>query len=260
MSTTTTASAAAQLTGQGYCRFDLREELHDPGLGAGLARLQAALDDLPADPYARSRHRFRRYSPAILTPWSRRIDWTPALEGAGGLYTEYCQQDHNVEFPGVHRRFSPLPEALTSDPWLHRVIWYDFDLTFWSPTQRTRPMVAGVHLVKLAVAAADQRAVSSPDCLHQDGEPFTFVHLVARDNATGASNVIASPHCAGSQPEDVAEDFIADRFELREPLESYGVHDRAVSHYVSPLRRGPEERPALRAALLIDFTPLVPAL
>jgi hypothetical protein len=56
----------------------------------------------------------------------------------------------------------------------------------------------------------------------------------------------------------VTRDFILDEFELLEPLDSYGVQDRSVSHYVSELHRGAEARPGVRAAMLIDFTPLAP--
>jgi hypothetical protein len=223
-------------------------------------RLRAALDNLPTDPYAVSVNRYRRYSPAIILPWCNQLEWVPNLGGPSNPYTEYFQGDHNPEYPGVFRRFPPLEDELKLDATLRQIVWNDFGLTFWSDRQLTRPFIVGVHLVKLMVVAAGQRGVSSPDHLHQDGEPFTFVHLVARDNATGATNVIARKHCSGAQPEDVAPDDILARFELLEPMESYGVQDRAISHYVSALERGPEDRPAVRAALLVDFTPLLPVI
>jgi hypothetical protein len=239
--------------------FDLREVA---GLDAERCRerLQAAVDDLPRDPHATTVNRYRRYSPAILLPWHLRLDWVPNLGDPDDPYTEYFQGDYNPEYAGVIRQFPPLSDELKSDCDLHQVVLHDWSLTFWHERLLTRPFIVGVHLIKLMVSEAGVRAVSSPDHLHQDGEPFTFVHLVARENAVGAHNVIAEAGCSGCQPEGVPPEAILDEFQLLRPLESYGVHDQAISHYVSSLERGPEERPAVRAALLVDFTPLLPSI
>lgn len=247
-------AASAQLASAGYCRFRLAAG------SDGMATLVKALEALPPDPYGRSRNRYRRYSQAVLLPWAEQLEWVPDLLDFSGGYTEYFQGDYNPEFPGIHRRFPSLTADLQDDPLVQELIWSDFQLTSWSEGQLIRPFIVGVHLVKLMVIEPDARAVSSPDHLHQDGEPYTFVHLVARDNAVGAANVIAPPHCSGCRPEEVARDFVLDEFEISEPLDSYGIRDAAVSHYVSALHRGPEDRPGVRAAMLIDFTPLVPQL
>src|SRR5258708_23271373 len=152
----------------------------------------------------------------------------------------------------------PIEDSLKNDPFLADILWHDFDLTFWSEVQLGRPFVVGVHLVKLLVAGAGTRATSSPNHLHQDGEPFTFVHLVVRDNAVGATSVVAHPSCAPKMPEEVDPGQIYARFELQRPLDSYGVHDVSVSHDGSALERGPEDRRGLRPALLTASTPLLP--
>jgi hypothetical protein len=247
-------NARADLARDGYCRFRAEAGI------SSLAPLHEALDDLPPDPYGCQRNRYRRYSQAVLRPWTSELDWMPGLQEGSGSYTEYFQGDYNPEFKGIHRRFPSLTDELKQDSLLLRLIWQDFGLTSWSEGQLVRPFAVGVHIVKLLVSEPDAQAVSSPNHLHQDGEPYTFVHLLARDNAVGAANVIAPPHCSGCRPEEIAPEFIQAEFELHEPLESYGVHDRAVSHYVSSLDRGPADRPGVRAALLIDFTPLVAAL
>jgi len=184
----------------------------------------------------------------------------PNRQGPKGEFSEYYQSDYNPEYVSRVRHFMPFEDELKHDPFLNHIVWQDFDLTlgFWNEAQMIRPFVVGVHLVKLLVTNAGDRAVSSPDILHQDGEPFTFVHLVKRDNAVGARTTVATPEAAGNMPEDVDQAIIHAQFELSLPLESYGVLDSKVSHYVSALERGPEDRPAVRAALLTDFTPLVP--
>jgi hypothetical protein len=182
----------------------------------------------------------------------------PNRQGPKGEYSEYYQSDYNPEYLSRVRGFVPFEDDLKHDPFLNHILWQDFDLTFWEEAQLIRPFTVGVHLVKLLVLNNGDRAVSSPNILHQDGEPFTFVHLIQRDNAVGARTSVATPACAGKMPEDVDPALIHAQFELTTPLESYGVFDPKVSHYVSGLEHGPEDRPAIRAALLTDFTPLVP--
>jgi hypothetical protein len=115
-----------------------------------------------------------------------------------------------------------------------------------------------VHFVMMMVEHDGQLAASSPAHLHQDGEPFTFVHLIVRDNAIGAVNSIAPPKCAGLQPDEVSSALIVTQFELTEILESYGVNDGKVSHHVSALARGPDPGPGRRGVILVDFTPMIP--
>src|SRR6266540_3696198 len=237
MSARLTTEAANCLRADGYCRFRLDDA------GGGLERLQAAVDDLPADPYAPSANRYRRYSSGVLLPWCRRIEWMPVRLGPHGPYSEYYQGDYNPEYLSMVRRMVPFEEGLLHDPFLTEIVWHDFDLTFWNEAQLIRPFVAGVHLVKLLASRSGDRAVSSPDHLHQEGEPFTFVHLVKRQNAAGVATTIGVPGCAGRKPEEVDPASILQQFALREPLESYGVHDPRVSHYVSALERGPQARP-----------------
>src|SRR5215467_4275051 len=229
MSIRLSTSTAQSLQNDGYCRFKVDDIAPSPDTESGLGRLQAAVDNLPADPYAPTANRYRRYSNGILLPWARRVEWMPNRQGPKGEYSEYYQSDYNPEYLSKVRHFTPFEDELKHDPFLDHIIWQDFDLTlaFWNEAQLIRPFVVGVHLVK-------------------------------RDNAVGARTAVAIPEVAGKKPEEVDPASIHTQFELLRPLESYGVLDSMVAHYVSALERGPEDRPGVRAALLTDFTPLVP--
>jgi hypothetical protein len=76
----------------------------------------------------------------------------------------------------------------------------------------------GVHLIKLRIAEAGEEAFSSPNELHQDGEPFVFAHLVFRHNAEGGKNLIAPTKYRGAQPSDVPPEDRISEFVLTEPL------------------------------------------
>ncbi|WIL69743.1 MULTISPECIES: hypothetical protein [Staphylococcaceae] len=46
---------------------------------------------------------------------------------------------------------------------------------------------------------------------------------------------------------------------MENPLESYGVYDPNVSHYVSPVEKGSEQGTSLRSVILIDYQQTVVA-
>ncbi len=220
----------------------------------GLQQMLDAFACLPQDPYAAAANRFRRYDHAVILPWSRQLSWIPPLEGQGGeRVAGYYQGTYNPEHPGARRLFPAFDENLRANPLLNALVWHDLDLTFWEDREAGLPLHVGMHMVKLLVAEPGAEAVSSPNMLHRDGEPFTFAHLITRNNVGGGENVIAPPRCAGFHPDELAPGTIKARFKLRLPLESYGVHDPKVSHYVAAIRQRDPAQPAERSVLLIDF-------
>lgn len=123
------------------------------------------------------------------------------------------------------------------------------------------PIHVGVHFVKLLVENDDDKAVSSPDCLHQDGEPFTFAHLIKRENVKGGTNAIGIPDIKGNRPEEVDQaDIHRGIFELNKPLESYGVYDSVRPLCESCRERGrPGRNRGVRSIILIDYQQTVVA-
>ncbi len=216
--------------------------------------------DLPLDPNDPQANRYRRYASGVLVPWTQALIWMPGSPDLEfGTAFDFYQGDHNPEYPGTHRRFPYVDAEILDDPLLRHLVLFDVGKVLWLDAFTGGPIHVGVHFVKLSVAGWGAEAVSSPNCLHQDGGKFSmyFVHLLARDNAVGGENVIASPCCAGRRLEETPLDLIWARFSLEKPLDSYAVYDRRVSHYVSPVRRGDQPRPGARSAILIGLTPFV---
>ncbi|OYD07022.1 2OG-Fe dioxygenase family protein [Paludifilum halophilum] len=243
---------------QGYIRFDLQSELADSGLLNHFDPLKQVFTDLPADPYARDTQRYRRYSRAVIIPWTHELHWLPNYHPRNGEpVCEYYQGAYNAEYQEEYRAFAPVPEAIKSNPLLQEMILYNFKLTFWDERILTMPIHVGVHFVKMSVDDPDSESVASPNHVHQDGEPFTFCHLIERSNVIGGINTIATPECAGKNREEIDPNLIHEEFELTSPLESYGICDRMVSHYVSGVRLGTDRDVAERSAILIDYVPTV---
>ncbi|OXM52856.1 2OG-Fe dioxygenase family protein [Amycolatopsis alba] len=252
-----TATETPALVEHGFARYDLAEEFGIAESDGVFQRLLTEFVDLPPDPYATEAGRNRRYARGLYLPWSREFSWIPDTHfGDQGWMNGYYQADHNPEYVGVVRKLPAMSETARNNPIIREILDFDFAQTRWSEDDAAFPLHVGVHLIKLAVDDDGGEAISSPNELHQDGEPFVFAHLVYRQNVVGGRNVIAPPKYRGLLPADVPDGEALAEFELVKPLESYGVTDAKVSHYVSPIKRGPGPETGERAVILTDFTPM----
>ncbi|MFK0294341.1 2OG-Fe dioxygenase family protein [Streptomyces sp. NPDC090442] len=252
-----TLTESTTLVEQGFARYDLAEEFGIAESDDVYQSLRAEFVDLPPDPYATEAGRNRRYARGIYLPWSREFSWIPNTHfDEQGWMNGYYQADHNPEYVGVVRKLPAMSETARNNPIIREILSFDFAQTRWSQDDAAFPLHVGVHLIKLAVDDPGLEAISSPNELHQDGEPFVFAHLVYRRNVVGGVNVVAPPKYRGKQPADVPDGEALAEFELIKPLESYGITDEKVSHYVSPIKRGAGAETGERAVILVDFTPM----
>ncbi|MBC1605381.1 2OG-Fe dioxygenase family protein [Paenilisteria rocourtiae] len=249
---------------KGFIRFDAGADighLHKKETGwvkEQFAEIERAFEDLPVDAYASGLHRYRRFSRAVILPWSNQVEWLPAMVNADGEeVAEYFQGAFNPEFKDAYRSFPMLQKEMLENELLKHIIQFDFAQTYWDKRDLVMPVNVGVHFVKLKVERDGDEAVSSPNCLHRDGEPFTFAHLVKRQNVVGGQNVIATVDDVDQFPENIDAEHIFADFALTEALESYGVADIAVSHYVSAVHKGAGDEAGERSMILIDYQPTV---
>lgn len=206
-------------------------------------------------------NRYRRYGNGIILPW--RIDdspeWLPThLDENSRHLSGYDQGSNNPEHDST-RYFCALTNSVKDTSFLKSLVMHDFKQTFW-PTRYTRfPIYFGVHFVKLLADAPNKFGISSPNCFHQDGEPFTFAHLVSRsENTRGGVNYVAKPEARNKTLDFVNGNEIHQEFELGSFLQSFAVHDPAVSHYVTPIQMNNENgSKAERCIILIDFSPMI---
>ncbi|MFB6821453.1 2OG-Fe dioxygenase family protein [Streptomyces virginiae] len=255
------------LRARGFARFGAEQLgiVPDGSTASDLARMREVFAALPPDPYAPGTHRFRRYSHAVYLPWKDELSWIPGTpDPVHGTVTDFSQggDEDDPEAPRTRRVLPDIPEELRANALLLRLLRWDIDQVLSLKNLAGRPLWAGVHLIRLGVDRPGQDAVSTPNCLHQDGGSagtFTFAHLISRTNVVGGENVIATPASAGLQPEDPWTDIHAG-FTLTDPLDGYAVHDHRVSHYVGPVRVGPDPGPGERSVLIIGLAPYVPQL
>lgn len=214
---------------------------------------------LEEDPFAPpNTQRFRRYGNALILPWEKHIEpiWLPTvLSDKGQELSGYDQGNNNPEHGSI-RYFNALSRNVKFSHYLNKLIVEDYKLTF-GLNEYYLPIYVGVHFVKLT-SNNQSLGISSPDCFHQDGEPFTFAHLFYRsNNITGGENYIANPNERNKRLDDVNVEQIYSQFTLKNILDSFAVHDTSVCHYVSPIKKIQNDQLNFlgeRWVILIDYS------
>ncbi len=203
--------------------------------------------------------RFRRYGNALILPWEKEIKpiWLPPVANDNGEYLSgYDQGTNNPEHSSI-RYFNALSEEVKKTKYLNQLVIDDYKLTF-GLNDHYLPIYIGVHFVKLTSNSSDILGISSPDCFHQDGEPFTFAHLIYRsNNIIGGENYIAHPSERNKRLKEVNEKNIYSHFTLKNISDSFAVHDSSVCHYVSPIKKIESHQDNLigeRWMILIDYS------
>lgn len=203
--------------------------------------------------------RFRRYGNALILPWEKEIKpiWLPPVANDNGKYLSgYDQGNNNPEHSSI-RYFNALSEDVKKTKYLNQLVIDDYKLTF-GLNDHYLPIYIGVHFVKLTSNSNCILGISSPDCFHQDGEPFTFAHLIYRsNNIVGGENYIAHPSERNKSLKEVNVENIYSHFTLKNISDSFAVHDSSVCHYVSPIKKVESSQDDLmgeRWMILIDYS------
>ena len=222
---------------QGYACFNGSDLSISSHLRRELSSFCGAFETLPADPYCERRNRYRRHSRFVLLPWLGLLEPRPI--------SQYLQdRDLNPTDGGMARNFERLSDAMEANEFLREMILFDFDNTTFPEAARSTPMDVGVHAIR-HVARPGLPGVSSPDQLHKDGEPYTFVHLIGRHGVTGGESLVADN-----------EKRALVTTSLMDCMDTVAVSDNDVYHAVTPVEVVPGETEGYRDVLLIDFTPM----
>jgi hypothetical protein len=230
-----------ELLADGFSLIKSTDILMTQSLKQSLGELIATCHYLPADSYCEERTRFRRLSRFTFLPWQGRLVLSPPVP--------YQQSNTlNPDANGAARKFASLTPQMAHNKFLHQLIRADFSVLPFDAADIVYPFDCGVHIVRME-ARPDADGSSSPDCLHKDGEPFTFVHLLQREDVIGGESVIADN-----------DKNILFEATLCEPLDSIVVRDEAVYHQVRRVKVLEGKARGIRTALLIDFTPMKPTI
>ncbi|CAQ82333.1 MULTISPECIES: 2OG-Fe dioxygenase family protein [Photorhabdus] len=241
------------LKSEGFSHYQLNLEYSEKDK----SNLLNEFSKLEPDAYAPDKvSRFRRYGNAIIIPWLKepKLYWLPTVkDDNGNNLSGYDQGSNNPEHKNM-RYFSALSDEVKNNALLESIILDDFKSTF-GLNDHYLPIYVGIHFVKVKCTDNKLPGFSSPDCFHQDGEPFTFAHLINRsENIDGGINYIGKVSARNKKIEDVSDDEIISQFTLENFLESFAVCDELVSHYISHITLKEDDGEAERSMILIDFS------
>jgi hypothetical protein len=240
------------LKARGYSVLLQNEITLSQDLQLALACLGSTFDDAPSD--GSSRKRF--YSRYIVGPYATvdSLDLRPY--SSSFMSSDYQQaSDINPEQYGAVRSYAPLPAAVWSNALLREMIFFDLSLLplndFWLNARRN-PVSVGIHLIRM-VASPGKPSVPSPSIPHQDGEPFTFIHLINRRGIIGGNSEVYHnvPMNGFNTRGELIENFV-----LENSLDTFAIWDKDVFHHVTPVVVADGHEEGVRDVLIIDFTPL----
>lgn len=227
----------SELLRQGYCYIPGTTFALTPIQRQGFESIKRHFASLPADPYAADGNRFRQYRRLTLLTYG-------GLFPRPGEESKYEQSiELNKEAGGHERRFDPVPDRLANSAFLKDMILFDFENSAFSRSQLNAPIDVGLHFIRL-LATSNTPGVSVPDCLHKDGEPYTWIHLVDRIDVVGGESLVA----------DNAKQPLFEKT-LEEPLDTVGVVDEMVYHQVKSVHVRNGVCKGYRDVILVDFTP-----
>lgn len=235
------------LRGRGFCRIRSADYIIPPNLMAALRALVDECQDLPVDPRADNGERRRRYGRFVYLPWADMLLFRPVT-------TYYQDVALNSADGGVTRQFASLTSTLQGNPFLHELIRFDFGQLPLAAEELALPWDVGIHLIEM-VARPDKPGIASPDRAHKDSEPFTYVHVLHKENVTGGiSAVYGNADVNGKLvPGDLLFEDTLDGL-----METIGVKDDLVFHQVKRIEVVFGATEGRRLVLLVDFTPMVP--
>jgi hypothetical protein len=207
-------------------------------LKGACAEMANAFTQLALDPNDPNKARRRRYQKFIYIPWSKQLLVRPIT---------YYQQapGFNPQDGDRRRHFEGLGNLIENEL-LTRLTIELFDALPVDGDYVTTTWDVGVHLIRME-ARPGVPAVASPNRLHKDGEPFTAIVLVQRENVAGGTTIIAA---------DGNGDKVLAKFTLTESFETAIVRDAAVWHHVTPVEVAKNSGLGVRDVVLIEFSPM----
>lgn len=227
----------SELAACGYAALTSQALDVEPELASALAELLRAWDGLPEDRFMGDggRYRTRRYSRFRL---DRHTGDLTEIEGT----SIYQTREDNPLNGGVVRTFEPLEPSTAANPFLRRLVWFDFTALPVGP-ERPRFWAVGVHQVRIT-ARPGAEGRPTPEGIHIDGEEFTVQHLFRRENVAGG---IFRAYDRERRP--VFE------WLQTEPLDSV-FFSGATLHDATPVVSADGTNAGRRDILLIDFDPI----
>ena len=237
MQITTTHDIQSEIKQKGYSILLAEKLSMTTEMTRAWDNLRQDYRSLPRDDYLPDNglYRYRRYDSFSFYPETGDLTLL--------AHQDYFQsKDINTVTGGIVRKFAPLTDETTQNPFLHELIRFDFANFPIDDSQ----MVSGewkvdVHQI-FVVANVGAEGHPTPEGVHRDGAEFVTVHIAQLDNTLGGEVSIYDDDKA----------HLAS-FTLQNILDSYLFNDAILWHGVKPIHSHDGLQPAQRGILTFDF-------
>lgn len=184
--------------------------------------------------FAGEGERFRRYARYVYDPARRTL-------GVSDHHRFFQAKKFDVLYGDLHRDFPPLTASLRRNAHLLALIGDGVRLLM----RRPEPYEISVHMIRIQATPNSRRGRPAPEGIHRDGYEFGSIHLMKRENVSGARNGIY----------DLRKRLVSETT-LVKPMDSIYFDDAAIFHGVSPFAVTDPARKATRDMLILLYQPL----
>ena len=188
----------------------------------------------PLDEHVLPALRHRKHDKLVFLPWTGDLFKLPIP----------CYYRDLPTWPQVGRNYCGLNSEAYECNELLKLIAADVALCPFSVIDRCYPIEIGINLIKI-VATTDSPGVSPPNKPHRDGERYSAIHLIARDDVQGGRSMIV----------DDAENRLWEG-QLINSLDTLFVDDIKVLHHVEETQVSVGSSIGFRMVLIVDMTPM----
>lgn len=214
------------------------------GLSAQLSRklnqFRSRYAKMPVDPHLfdGEGERFRRYARFLINPRARSFE-------IFDHHAFYQDKKFDVLYGDIHRRFAPLEASDYRNDFFQMLLIETFESLPIPERFRRVDFEVSAHMIRIESTASSSIGRPAPEGIHRDGYHFGSIHLMRRDNLSGADNKIY----------DLKKNLLK-TVSLNEPLDSLYFDDAAILHGVSSFTRVDQAIRGTRDMLILLYQPL----
>jgi len=214
------------------------------GLSAQLARklnqFRDSYNQMPEDPhlFKGEGERCRRYGRLLVDPSRRTLELFQH-----DLFFQAKKFDQL--YGDINRNFAPMTPTEYSNDFFQSLALESYRALPLTDKLRQVPFEISAHMIRIEASADQSTGRPAPEGVHRDGYHFGSIHLMRRENVSGAEN-----HIYDLQKRRI------DQRTLQEPMDSIFFDDAAIFHGVSPFVPAQPGRRATRDMLILLYQPL----
>lgn len=148
-------------------------------------------------------------------------------------------------YGNIHRSFAPMALEDYKNNFFQMLVVESYRSLPLTDELKNVPFEISVHMIRIQATPASTIGRPAPEGIHRDGYHFGSIHLMRRENISGAENNIYD-----------LEKKLIHQVQLDEPMDSIYFDDAAIFHGVSPFEAIDKNLQATRDMLILLYQPL----